>query len=334
MDDKIGKIFFLLVFLSLGCAGPATAAINTISQGNAVFIGESGLDISAAMGPDIWIGWWASAADITTTSPTNKIDLTGRISSFTVNPSEFEGYLGNWYRLNGAGKADGSAFNVVDPQIVIKAEDVNVDVDPALQWIPSGDDIRFRIDTNIGQIASQRSAAPPITIKVQSPSGAIYSSLSNAAGTRTSIVDIPVNAVIFYTGPIWNMGNPDVYPQGNYTIWAESNVNHMNDNYDVIGKTISNKVTLLNQGKNPLIGTTTPTSQITTQNTVLPTQTTSKTQQPTSVTTMTTTPIPTTATTPPTPYQTQPSQTQAPGFEATLASAAILFGLVFFIKKE
>ena len=29
------------------------------------------------------------------------------------------------------------------------------------------------------------------------------------------------------------MGNPDVYPPGTYTIWAESNVNQMNDNYDV-----------------------------------------------------------------------------------------------------
>ncbi len=211
----------------------ATAAINTVKQGNAVFIGEEGLDISAAMGPDTRIGWWASAADITTTSPTNTIDLTGRITSFMVNPSEFDGYLGNWYRLNGAGKADGIAFIVVDPELVIKVEDANMDVDPALQWIPSGDDIRFRIDTNIAQIASQRSAPPPITIKVQSPDGAIYSSVRNAAGTPTSIVDIPVNAVTFYTGPIWNMGNPDVYPPGTYTIWAESNVNQMNDNYDV-----------------------------------------------------------------------------------------------------
>jgi hypothetical protein len=329
MDDKIGKNLFLLVIFSLCCAGPATAAINTISQGNAVFIGEGGLNISAAMGPDTRIGWWASAADITTTSPTNTVDLAGRITSFMVNPSEFSGYPGNWYRLNGAGKADGIAFIVVDPQLVIKVEDATADVDPALQWIPSGDDIRFRIDTNIAQIAFQRSAQPPITIKVQSPDGAIYSSLSNAGGTPTSIVDIPVNAVTFYTGPIWNMGNSGVYPPGNYTIWAESNVNHMNDNYDEIGKTISKKVTLLNQGMNPLIRTTITTSRTTTQITVLPTQTTSKTQQPATVTTMTTIPIPTTATTPPT-----PSQTQAPGFEAALASAAVLSGLVFFLKKE
>ena len=39
----------------------------------------------------------------------------------------------------------------------------------------------------------------------------------NAGGTPTSIVDIPVTAMPFYTGSIWNMGNPDIYPPGTYT---------------------------------------------------------------------------------------------------------------------
>ena len=117
MIKKGSTILVLLACIFLFCVAPVTAAINTISQGNAVFIGEEGLDISAAMGPDTRIGWWASAADITTTSPTNTIDLTGRITSFMVSPSEFDGYFGNWYRLNSAGKADGIAFIVVDPQL-------------------------------------------------------------------------------------------------------------------------------------------------------------------------------------------------------------------------
>jgi hypothetical protein len=335
MTKKGSTILVLLACIFLFCVAPVNAAINTISQGNAVFIGEEGLDISGAMGPDTRIGWWASAADITTTSPTNTIDLTGRITSFMVSPSEFDGYVGNWYRLNSAGKADGIAFIVVDPQLVIKPEDANMDVDPALQWIPSGDDIRFRIDTNIAQMASQRSASPPITIKVQSPDGAIYSSLRNAAGTPTSIVDIPVNAVTFYTGPIWNMGNPDVYPPGTYTIWAESNVNQMNDNYDVPGKTISKQVTLLNQGQNPLI---TKATTLATQITRTPTQTSIPSTTQTLVSTTVATPLPTEPLTiPPTTAATQvPStgQTQAPGFGVTLACAAFMFGLVLFLRKE
>ena len=323
------KILIFLVCLSLFCAGPATAVINTIKQGNAVFIGEEGLDISAAMGPDTKIGWWASAADITTTSPTQTIDLAGRITSFMISPSEFDGYLGNWYRLNSSGKADGIAFLVVDPQLVLKVEDTTVQVDvELLKWIPSGDDIQFRIDTNMVQMASQRSSPALITIKVQSPDGAIYSSLLNAGGTPTSIVDIPVNKIPYYTGSIWNMGNPAIYPPGNYTLWAESNVNRMNDNYDVTGKTVSKKIRLLNQGQNPLI-----TKTVTTQTTRTSTQVTPQATMQTIVSTTVPTPSPTE---PPTTAATvvpSPSP-KAPGFEATLAISAILCGLAVYLKKE
>jgi hypothetical protein len=330
-----GKTLLIVLMCTfLFCIGPATAAINTIQQGNVVFIGEQGLDVSAAMGPDTKIGWWASAADIATTSPTQSVDLAGRITDFIVNPSEFEGYTGNWYRLNSAGKADGVAFLVADPQLAVTYDDTTVDVNPALHWIPSGDDIRFKIDTNMAQIASQRSTPAPITIKVQSPDGAIYSSLLNAGGVPTSIVNIPVTTVPFYTGSIWNMGDPAIYPAGTYTIWAESNINQMKDNYEVLGKTVSKPVSLLNQGDNPLI----------TKATTLPTQTT---RIPTPVTTQETTRLPTQtleSTTIPTPSPTEipmatatevpsPSPTQALGFDAILAGAALLFSLVFYLKK-
>lgn len=330
-----GKTLLIVLMCTfLFCIGPATAAINTIQQGNVVFIGEQGLDVSAAMGPDTKIGWWASAADIATTSPTQSVDLAGRITDFIVNPSEFEGYTGNWYRLNSAGKADGVAFLVADPQLAVTYDDTTVDVNPALHWIPSGDDIRFKIDTNMAQIASQRSTPAPITIKVQSPDGAIYSSLLNAGGVPTSIVNIPVTTVPFYTGSIWNMGDPAIYPAGTYTIWAESNINQMKDNYEVLGKTVSKPVSLLNQGDNPLI----------TKATTLPTQTT---RIPTPVTTQETTRLPTQtleSTTIPTPSPTEipmatatevpsPGPTKALGFDAILAGAALLFSLVFYLKK-
>jgi hypothetical protein len=336
MIKKGLTILIVLVCISLLCAGPASAAINTIRQGNTVFIGEEGLDISAAMGPDTSIGWWASAADIYTTSPTQTIVLTGRITSFTVSPAEFGGYVGNWYRLNSTGKADGTAFLVADPQLAFKVEDNSRDVNvELLKWIPSGDDIRFRIDTNLAQIASQRSTPAPITIKVQSPDGAIYSSLRNAGGMPTSIVDIPVNTRPFYTGSIWNMGNPDVYPPGTYTIWAESNINNMKDNYEVIGKTVSTPFNLLNQGQNPLI---TKATTMATQITRTPTQTSVPATTQILVSTTVATPLPTEPlTTLPTTASTQappPSQTQSPGFGPTLVISAILFGLVAFLRKE
>ena len=339
MIMKGTSILVVLVCVILFCAGPVNAAINTISQGNTVFIGEEGLDISAAMGPATQIGWWAPAADISTTSPGKSIDLRGRITSFMVTPSEFSGYTGNWYRINNVGKMNGTAFLVADPQLEIKVEDTTVDVNPQLHWIPTGDDIQFRIDSNLAQMFFQRGSPPLITIHVQSPDGAEYSALYNAGGIPTSIVDIPVTSTPYVTGPIWNMGNPGLSPYGTYTYWAESNVNHMNDNYNVEGKTISIKSTLLNQGANPLISTATT---IPAPNTQTPTQVTMQTNPPLTtlstpqitviaiVQTLSPTQSPTTSAT----VIPSPSQTPAPGFGATLAISAILFGLVVFLKKE
>ncbi|MDD1695273.1 MAG: DUF3821 domain-containing protein, partial [Methanoregula sp.] len=206
MIPKAAPILLVLVCFTFFCVGPVNAAINTISQGNTVFIGEEGLDISAAMGPDTQIGWWAPAANLATTSPGKTVDLRNRITSFMVTPSEFSGYTGNWYRLDNQGKADGIAFLVADPQLDIQAEDTTVDVNPQLNWIPTGDDIQFRINTNLAQMSAQRGSPLLITIHVQSPDGAEYSALYNAGGIPTSIVDIPVTSTPYFTGPIWNMG--------------------------------------------------------------------------------------------------------------------------------
>jgi hypothetical protein len=339
MSTKGTSILVVLVCLILFCAGTVNAAINTISQGNTVFIGEEGLDISAAMGQDNQIGWWASAADISTTSPGKTIDLGGRITTFMVTPSEFSGYTGNWYRINNQGKVNGVAFLVADPQLEIKAEDTTADVDPQLNWIPTGDDIQFRINTNLAQMFFQRGFAPPITIHVQSPGGAEYSALYNAGGIPTPIIDIPVTSTPFVTGPIWNTGNPGLYPYGTYTYWADSNVNNMNDNYNIERKTISKASTLLNQGANPLISTatiiTTPKKQIPTQVTTQAT-TPSRTMitSQTTVSTVVQTPPPTPSPTTSAILIQLPSQTQAPGFGVLLAISAMLFGLIVFLKKE
>jgi cell division septation protein DedD len=339
MITKGTSILVVLVCVILFCAGPVNAAITSISQGNTVFIGEEGLDISAAMGPATQIGWWAPAAEISTTSPGKTIVLTGRITNFIVTPSEFSGYTGNWYRLNNQGKLDGFAFVVADPQIEIKAEDTTIGVNPPNNWIPTGDDIQFRIDSNLAQMAFQRGSPPPVTIHVQSPGGAEYSALYDANGIPTSIIDIPVTSTPYVTGPIWNMGNPGLYPYGTYTYWAESNVNHMNDNYNVEGKTISKKSPLLNQGANPLISTATT---ITAPNTQIPTQVTTQATTPartmitpqTTVSTVVQTPPPTPSPTTSATLIPSPSQTQAPGFGVPLAISAILFGLIVFLKKE
>ena len=138
MITKGTSILVVLVCVILFCAGPVNAAINTISQGNTVFIGEEGLDISAAMGPDTQIGWWAPSADIAKTSPGKTIDLTGRITSLWSRLRNFPNIPVTGIALTIRERVDGVAFLVADPQLEIKAEDTTVDVDPQTQLDTNG----------------------------------------------------------------------------------------------------------------------------------------------------------------------------------------------------
>lgn len=325
----------LVVFASLFLVGPATAALNTITTGAIVFIGEDGLDISSAMGGDTRIGWWASGAAIATSSPDYSISISNP-GSFFVSPTEFLSRTGPWYRLNSSGNADGTAFTVVDPRLELRVEDTTVGVDVTDKWVPTGDSVRFRIETNLVSISQRPGvSSTPITIKVQSPDGAVYTSLVNSAGISTSTVDIPVTSTPFFTDSIWDTGRVAMYPTGTYNVWAECNVNFMKDRYGVAGKTISSQVGLLDQDQNPLYNPTTLTTNPTTLPTTAPTtisttvpQTTSipATESPTPATTITTVPPP--VTTP------APTQTQAPGFEGILAGAGIITGLVLYLRKK
>jgi hypothetical protein len=343
MISGIVKICIIVVIGSLCLLGPVTASasISTIMPGNTVFIGEQGLDITAAMEGDTQIGWWASGALIDGSSANLRIPVSNPIS-FSISQNEFGSYTGSWYHLDPSGKANGTAFIVADPYLDIRIEDTTVNVDVTDKWVPTGDEIGFIINTNIAQMASQRSSPALITIKVQPPGGGEYSSLVNAAGIPVPIVEIPVSTSPYNTNTIWDTGNRALYGPGTYSIWVECNVNRMNDNYGVTGKTISRKTSLLNQDQNPLINEYVPTTNPTTQATVNPTtksttatlspQTTQKTQQLTTTTTiMATIPVPTTAPLSSTPA---PFQTKAAGFEATLAGAAIIMGLVLSLKKE
>jgi hypothetical protein len=346
MMNSMGKIcvVLVLVLLTLPLGAMAAAPISTIAPGNTVFLGEQGLDITAALDGSTRIGWWASAADIARSSPSNTITVSNP-SSFSVSPSEFSGYLGSWYRINASGVICPSpgcssgakvAFIVADPNLDIRVDDATLGVDATSNgWITMGDEVSFRITTNLYQITQRPGvSAVPVEIHVQSPDGATYSSLINSAGTPTSVLDIPVSTSPYSTGPIWDTGRRDTYPYGTYQIWAECNVNSMKDNYPESGKTYTAGWGMLDQDTNPLISvnthTTTPTTEVT--------------STPTTVKTMVATTMPTTVTTPfveattllPTPsvVPATATQTKSPGFEAVLAGAALLIALAWSVRKE
>ncbi|MFA5414895.1 MAG: DUF3821 domain-containing protein [Methanoregula sp.] len=260
------KIFLAAILGIFLAILPVSATITQISQGNTVFLGEDGLDVTNAMGPDSQIGWWASGADILHSAPSGNVPITSK-TQFSVTPTLFGSQLGTWYRIDAAGKVNGTAFIVADPSLLLRVEDTSVNVDVSQnKWVYRGDEIGFRIETNLNAIA-QRPGAPAalITIKVQPPAGGTYSALVNNAGVHM-IENIPVSTSPFTTGPWWDTGN-SIYAPGTYTIWAECNVNHMKDNYGVTGKTLTTQTAMLNTERNPLISVSVPTTGSTTQGT-------------------------------------------------------------------
>ncbi|MGD0080296.1 MAG: DUF3821 domain-containing protein [Methanoregula sp.] len=339
-------LFFLLVAVGYASAAPPIA---TISQGNTIFIGEQGLDIRGALGGSTQIGWWASAADIATSSPNQVVPISSP-TSFYVDPTSFGSYTGGWYRLDNASKAAGPAFTVADPNLAVKVKDTTASIDATNSWVPRGDLVQFEIDTNLIAI-SQRSVSPTMQLYVQAPNGAQYSALVNG-GTTTPIDNIQVTTSPFLTGPIWDTGNP-VYPSGTYTVWVQCDVNGMKDNYGVIGKTISSQVTVLDQDQNPRIANSAYVTNPTTQITVLPTHMTttippatepitsqpsvSQTTipQPTTLPASVSTPAPQTSVIPSiTGQSTLPQPTRSPGFGFVVTVGAAIICFAVYSRKK
>jgi hypothetical protein len=326
-------VIFLLVL-------PAMAAVTTISQGNTVFIGEEGLDVSSAVGVDNQIGWWASGAPVSTASPDSTFSFGGSKTSFAVTPTTFGSYPGTWYRLDPSTKANGTAFYVADPILNLRVEDKTVGVDVTQnKWVYRGDEIGFRIETNLNTINSQRGTAATIAIKVQSPDGGVYSALVDSAGTAHQIDNIAVTTSPQDTGALWDTGR-STYSPGTYTIWAECNTNRMKDNYGVTGKTVSTQTSMLNTEFNPIIGVNVPTTNPTTVTTTIPTAaiTTKPTTVPATVV-LTTTPTAaattmpeTSATTLPAPVTTTPKK--SPGFGIPIIAVSLTLIAALFLKKS
>jgi len=331
---NMGLIILAVIFLFVL---PVTAAINTISQGNTVFIGEDGLDVSGFIPSGTTIGWWASGAAIATSSPDDTYVMSNA-AQFSVSPIQFSSHTGAWYIL----PAKTPAFNIADPYLNLRVEDTTVGVDVTQnKWVYRGDVVGFRIETNLNAIA-QRTGTPsvPITIKVQSPDGGVYSSLVNN-GVITLIDPYPVSTSPQETGAIWDTGN-SAYTAGTYTIWAECNANRMNDNYPATGKTVSTQTIMGNQEQNPLIGVSVPTTILTTPvipvkktvqtTTPMPTPSLNPTMITTAPTSSETTVAETSATTPALPPTTTPAKT--PGFGSIIAVISLSMSAVIFIKKQ
>ncbi len=234
---------FLVCLLLL--AIPAAAGIGTIPQGGAIFIGEENLDITqsgATTGASLV--WYGTAGKISN-APAAQVTV-GDPEAFYASPATFSGKTGPWFLL-----PDNSlAFYIKEPTLAIRVVDYSSDfvISPAASWVPKGDTVGFRIDTNLWEM-SQRpgSTGAPLDIRLTGPGEIRFSSLGGY-----SLDDISVSSIPFETGPVWSTGSPE-YPAGEYTVSVRCDANDMSDNYPVAGTTISEEVTFLVQKDNPLI---------------------------------------------------------------------------------
>jgi hypothetical protein len=241
-----------------------------INQGATVFIGEEGLNVMNAFwnagAQDVTkIGWWASAANVQTSPYSQSYDFgsTGR-TSFTVGDT-FVGYTGNWYALNSAGGAIAPVFNVQDPTLSVTLWDFTQGADVTGKSIPQGEVLGFKISTNmISALSGQRTPVYGndtgdgyINVRVKDESGATYTSvLSNSSGTTLGLSSLAIRQTPTTIGNLtngWNTGAMNAqgqlaYPIGTYTVFAESRLNNMKENYknggvDYTTKTVSQTVT-------------------------------------------------------------------------------------------
>ena len=181
------KTFILFSFMITGVLifvtpVSAAAAISTIAPGNTVFIGEQGLDVTSVMNGDSQIGWWASGAAIATSSPDYTVSISN-LNKFLCLSNRFRIPSGILVRFSALSKANGHAFIVADPFLSLRVEDSTVNVEVTDKWVPSGDDIKFSIETNLVQITQRTGVnSVPVTIYVQSPTGGTFNALLDSTG--------------------------------------------------------------------------------------------------------------------------------------------------------
>jgi hypothetical protein len=143
----------LVVFVALAVLVlPAMADPHVISQGGDIFIGEQGLDISAAVGTATQIAWFAPGTNPANDAP-NDIQSIATPTSFFVNPQIFVGETGTWYQWN-AGARGAAAFIAKDPTLDVKIWDSTAGKDVTGKSVVAGEKLNFRIDTNMSRLFS------------------------------------------------------------------------------------------------------------------------------------------------------------------------------------
>ena len=255
---------------------------NSINNGATVYIGEVQLNLTpffntlqANATPESTIGFWQAGANVQNTPPSATLTLTAAAAaSFSVSQGTFGNAIGTWYAINpNTGFANTAHYIVVkDPSLSIDAWDYNTSQIVTGKTIIQGDLLTFRVTTNLNEVYTARfnnttgapgMAEPNGDIRLKSDTGNTYNKIIDRTGAAQPIAPVTVNLSSWYLGTVncvapagdatiltgWNTGATDAlgnnaYPAGVYSVYIESRVNGMKDNYqnngaDYTGKTVS-----------------------------------------------------------------------------------------------
>ncbi|MGA7627519.1 MAG: DUF3821 domain-containing protein [Methanoregula sp.] len=225
---------------------PANASLGKIVSDAPVFIGEHNLDITAALNGHSVIAWWPPGSDMST-SPSQTVTVTGRQTSFYVDPAIFTGYTGTWYSYDT--KPNVPVFVVYQPQINLSIWNVDTNTDITGQTVPMSTNVTYHIDTNLwmANYSTRPNANPSdifYTVTLTSPSGGNIPHIftGNVGNPTTQILPFNSNPVISSSpyiwpyGPSWNRNaistdGSRVYPAGTYTFEVSQNLNGMSPSY-------------------------------------------------------------------------------------------------------
>ncbi len=276
MTQKSLKITGIVLVILILLIPPASAELQTINTGATVFIGESGLDITHAVGNNTAIAWWTPAADIHASAPVKVLKIGDYVARFGISDTEFTGHTGNWYQYdettpNSAGPL---AFTVADPTLDIQIIDADTQVDVTGKAVPPGNHLMFRIITN--QYAAVDPAQRPnvnpatdgyVSVKVIDEIGKRYTVLYDTSAISHPLGNLTVDKADWRWGGStqysWNVDSTDGsntrrYPYGVYSVSARSNLNGLSNNYknagsDYTGKTVSDTKAVIVNSPNPIV---------------------------------------------------------------------------------
>lgn len=252
-----GKYIFLVLFLFFAVAAPAAASTNKIAEKAPVFIGETNVDISSALGGCRVIAWWPPGSEVAGTPAKNITirqisEISAKTFHYNFSPDVFSDYTGKWYCEDTQPIRE--IFTVIQPRATIRVWDMDTDTDVTGKTVPGTANITYRIETNLFP-AQQYLLRPELTpadtfftIKLTDPSGKgitnIYTGSVGGKDTQILLFDstplITSSPYYWAKGTSWNRAarganGEFIYAPGTYTFSMSQNLNGMNDGYRLSG---------------------------------------------------------------------------------------------------